>query len=162
MTASKLTFTARENEVLALAWQCFTTEPKVDINKLAALTGASHTPLHERASPLPALCLDPLSDYGRRNAMLTLETQYTHSSASTTLGKLKARMKSASASTATATANANAPATRASGRTKRAAGGTQVVRARKKTGKEKVEMEGEGGDEAGAAEKEKEDEDEDV
>lgn len=29
MPASKLTLTARENEVLALAWQCFTTEPKV-------------------------------------------------------------------------------------------------------------------------------------
>ncbi|KAI4703173.1 hypothetical protein J4E81_002050 [Alternaria sp. BMP 2799] len=31
--------TPRENEVLALAWQCFEQEPKVDMNKLAALTG---------------------------------------------------------------------------------------------------------------------------
>lgn len=29
MPASKLNLTERENEVLALAWQCFTTEPKV-------------------------------------------------------------------------------------------------------------------------------------
>ncbi|KAH7406170.1 hypothetical protein DE146DRAFT_435652 [Phaeosphaeria sp. MPI-PUGE-AT-0046c] len=31
--------TPRENEVLALAWQCFDIEPKVDMNKLASLTG---------------------------------------------------------------------------------------------------------------------------
>ncbi|KAH7078949.1 hypothetical protein BKA63DRAFT_507449 [Paraphoma chrysanthemicola] len=31
--------TARENEVLALAWQCFESEPKVDMHKLASLTG---------------------------------------------------------------------------------------------------------------------------
>ncbi|KAL1613016.1 hypothetical protein SLS60_001248 [Paraconiothyrium brasiliense] len=33
------TFTAREMEVLALAWQCFENEPKIDIKKLASLTG---------------------------------------------------------------------------------------------------------------------------
>ncbi|KAJ4358482.1 uncharacterized protein N0V89_003066 [Didymosphaeria variabile] len=32
-------FTAREMEVLALAWQCFESEPKIDIKKLARLTG---------------------------------------------------------------------------------------------------------------------------
>ncbi|KAF2440713.1 hypothetical protein P171DRAFT_106571 [Karstenula rhodostoma CBS 690.94] len=34
-----LNFSAREMEVLALAWQCFESEPKIDIKKLARLTG---------------------------------------------------------------------------------------------------------------------------
>ncbi|KAH8719353.1 hypothetical protein GQ44DRAFT_829247 [Phaeosphaeriaceae sp. PMI808] len=37
--ANKIDLTSRENEVLALAWQCFENEPKVDIAKLASLTG---------------------------------------------------------------------------------------------------------------------------
>ncbi|KAF9735466.1 hypothetical protein PMIN06_006922 [Paraphaeosphaeria minitans] len=34
-----LTFSAREMQVLALAWQCFESEPKIDIKKLARITG---------------------------------------------------------------------------------------------------------------------------
>ncbi|KAF1830968.1 hypothetical protein BDW02DRAFT_650259 [Decorospora gaudefroyi] len=40
MASSKqITFTPREMEVLALAWQCMETQPKIDIPKLAQLTG---------------------------------------------------------------------------------------------------------------------------
>ncbi|EOA81738.1 hypothetical protein ACJQWK_11114 [Exserohilum turcicum] len=35
----EVTFSAREMEVLALAWQCMETPPKIDMVKLAALTG---------------------------------------------------------------------------------------------------------------------------
>ncbi|KAF1973038.1 hypothetical protein BU23DRAFT_554580 [Bimuria novae-zelandiae CBS 107.79] len=34
-----VSFSTREMEVLALAWQCFESEPKIDIKKLARLTG---------------------------------------------------------------------------------------------------------------------------
>ncbi|RAR01165.1 hypothetical protein DDE82_006737 [Stemphylium lycopersici] len=36
---SPVTFTSREMEVLALAWQCMETQPKIDMTKLASLTG---------------------------------------------------------------------------------------------------------------------------
>ncbi|KAI1542971.1 PIG-U domain containing protein [Pyrenophora tritici-repentis] len=39
MSNNVITFTPREMEVLALAWKCMETQPKVDMNKLASLTG---------------------------------------------------------------------------------------------------------------------------
>ncbi|OAL56525.1 hypothetical protein IQ07DRAFT_674709 [Pyrenochaeta sp. DS3sAY3a] len=36
---SAVTFSPREMEVLALAWQCMDTQPKIDYEKLALLTG---------------------------------------------------------------------------------------------------------------------------
>ncbi|CAO2657215.1 Nn.00g033410.m01.CDS01 [Neocucurbitaria sp. VM-36] len=40
MAADKeLSFSPREMEVLAIAWQCMETQPKIDIQKLARLTG---------------------------------------------------------------------------------------------------------------------------
>ncbi|KAJ4334842.1 hypothetical protein N0V87_006537 [Didymella glomerata] len=41
MTENKNALTSRENEVLALTWQCFEAEPKVNIDKLSSLTGGS-------------------------------------------------------------------------------------------------------------------------
>ncbi|KAH7119854.1 hypothetical protein B0J11DRAFT_508645 [Dendryphion nanum] len=35
----KVAFSAREMETLALAWQCFESEPKIDYKKLAAIAG---------------------------------------------------------------------------------------------------------------------------
>ncbi|KAF2877108.1 hypothetical protein BDV95DRAFT_601524 [Massariosphaeria phaeospora] len=40
--AEAVSFSAREMEVLALAWQCMESEPKIDIDKLASLTGYTH------------------------------------------------------------------------------------------------------------------------
>ncbi|KAL7779588.1 hypothetical protein CFE70_009092 [Pyrenophora teres f. teres 0-1] len=39
MSNNNVTFTPREMEVLALAWHCMESQPKIDMNKLASLTG---------------------------------------------------------------------------------------------------------------------------
>ncbi|KAF1913950.1 hypothetical protein BDU57DRAFT_328226 [Ampelomyces quisqualis] len=39
MSIQSVTFSPREMEVLALAWQCMESQPKIDMNKLASLTG---------------------------------------------------------------------------------------------------------------------------
>ncbi|KAF2823523.1 hypothetical protein CC86DRAFT_69053 [Ophiobolus disseminans] len=39
MSDKSITLSAREMEVLALAWQCMEAQPKIDMNKLAQLTG---------------------------------------------------------------------------------------------------------------------------
>ncbi|RMZ69378.1 gpi transamidase component pig-u [Pyrenophora seminiperda CCB06] len=39
MSKKEVNFTSRDMEVLALAWQCMETQPKIDMNKLALLTG---------------------------------------------------------------------------------------------------------------------------
>ncbi|UPX13575.1 uncharacterized protein EKO05_0004078 [Ascochyta rabiei] len=44
MMQKTTTLSARENEILALAWQCFEADPKVNMEKLAGLSGGKCTP----------------------------------------------------------------------------------------------------------------------
>ncbi|KAF3045568.1 hypothetical protein E8E12_009981 [Didymella heteroderae] len=59
-TETQLILTNREREVLAIAWQCFTTDPKVDMPKFIAMTGGKHIP-NVFVSALPG-CTQPNSN----------------------------------------------------------------------------------------------------
>ncbi|OSS44566.1 hypothetical protein B5807_10758 [Epicoccum nigrum] len=127
MTEKKSTLSPREMETLALTWQCFTTEPKVDTDKLAALTGVRDHRPHPLAANAPAATHPPQTHPPRpHQAILSAPQapthpaiptnkntppQYTPSSAKFTLGVIKRKLKTMADGTAAANANANANTT---------------------------------------------------
>ncbi|KAJ4366654.1 hypothetical protein N0V95_000155 [Ascochyta clinopodiicola] len=105
MTQKPTTLSARENEVLALAWQCFEADPKYIPHILfTTFLNLRNTPPHPSAIPSS----NPTSP----TIQLTHPPQYTIGSARFTLGKIKTKLKTLSTSTSVS------PATTPSSKTK--------------------------------------------
>lgn len=97
-----VSFSPREMEVLALAWQCFESEPKVR-NRGGWNGGPSSLRLFTQS----------LADYAPQIDIKKLArlTGYTEGSASVTIGKIKRKLKVHATGAADSDASVNSPAT---------------------------------------------------
>jgi hypothetical protein len=87
----EVTFSPREMEVLAIAWQCMETQPKVCLPSLPLPSSQFPTPAHLPSPPSPS---PPTNNPAQIDmTKLTSLTGYTVGSASVTFGRIKSKLK---------------------------------------------------------------------